>query len=173
VGLAGGFIEPLESTSIHMIMSSVVRLLRFFPFAGMNPAQTAQYNDQTRAEIEHIRDFVCMHYYLTKRDDTPFWRHCSRMEIPETLQRRIELFRENAYVWQGAGEVFAIDSWVAVMMGQGIEPRNYHHYARGGDAELMNHMAQYRARVSSVVDQLPAHHDFVRQYCGAEETAWG
>jgi tryptophan 7-halogenase len=172
MGLASGFVEPLESTSIHMIMSAAVRLLHFFPFSGMKQPMVDQYNDLTRAEIEHIRDFVCMHYYLTNRDDSPFWRHCSKMEIPDTLRRRIDLFRKDAYVYFAQGDLFTIDSWIAVMMGQGIEPESYHHFARVNDQELKKYLANYRAQVAQTVGALPLHHEFVKQYCGASAGAW-
>ncbi|HTU65011.1 MAG TPA: tryptophan halogenase family protein [Steroidobacteraceae bacterium] len=173
IGLSSGFVEPLESTSIHMIMSAASRLLHFFPFSGMKAPVVEHYNRLARAEIEHIRDFVCMHYYLTTRDDSPFWRYCRAMEIPESLRRRIDLFRKEAYVYVEDGDLFAIDSWIAVMMGQGIEPESYHHFPRTNDGELTRYLAQMRERVAKVVAPLPAHADFVRKYCGASEAAWG
>jgi tryptophan halogenase len=172
LGLASGFVEPLESTSIHMIMSAVMRLLHHFPYDGVKPAVVEKYNDMARAEIEHIRDFVCMHYHLTNRDDTPFWRYCKNMEIPDSLRRRMDLFRQDAHVYFNSGELFAIDSWVAVMMGQGIMPQGYHPFARIADAELQRFLASHRAQVARVVNALPKHADFVRQYCGASEKAW-
>ncbi len=172
IGLASGFVEPLESTSIHMIMTAAMRLLHLFPFDGVKQSKVDHYNDLTRKEIEHIRDFVCMHYYQTRRDDTPFWRYCGKMEIPDTLRRRIQLFKEDAYVYVEDGELFTIDSWVAVMMGQGIVPQSYHHFARAEDRELTDFLDVYRARVAQVVRSLPLHHDFVKQYCGASANAW-
>jgi len=172
VGLASGFVEPLESTSIHMIMSAAVRLLHFFPWNGVQQAMVDQYNDVARAEIEHIRDFVCMHYYLTKRDDSAFWRHCSKMEIPDSLRRRIDMFKKGAYAYIGQGELFAIDSWVAVMMGQGVMPETYHRFARQHDDQLKDRLAEYRSGVAQIVKALPPHHEFVKQYCGASANAW-
>jgi tryptophan halogenase len=88
-GLASGFVEPLESTSIHMIMTACMRLAHFFPFAGIKESMVDRYNDLSRYEIERIRDFVCMHYHYTEREDTAFWRHCKQMEVPEsTAQAR-------------------------------------------------------------------------------------
>ncbi|MEJ0085716.1 MAG: tryptophan halogenase family protein [Pseudomonadota bacterium] len=172
-GLASGFVEPLESTSIHMIMSAAVRLAHLFPFTGVKPAMVDHYNELARREIEHIRDFVCMHYYCTQRDDSAFWRDCRKMEIPETLRSRIELFRESGFLYQGDSELFRVDSWIAVFMGQNIEPKSYHHYARMSDANLAQYMAKIRADVARVVGALPAHGDFVRQYAGASAEAWG
>jgi tryptophan halogenase len=172
LGLASGFVEPLESTSIHMIMSAVMRLLQHFPFDGVKPAVVDKYNDMARAEIEHIRDFVCMHYHLTNREDTPFWRYCKNMAVPDSLRQRMDLFRQDAHVYFNHGELFNIDSWVAVMMGQGIMPQGYHPFARVNDLELQRFLSSYRAQVAQVAEGLPSHADFVRQYCGASEMAW-
>jgi tryptophan halogenase len=171
-GLASGFVEPLESTSIHMIMTAAVRLAHFFPFTGVKQSMVDQYNDQSRREIEQIRDFVCMHYYCTQRDDSPFWRHCSKMEIPDSLRRRIDLFREGGYLFQGEGDLFRVDSWIAVLLGQNIEPGTYHHFARTNDKDVKEYMAKHRAHVAQIVNALPMHADFVKQYAGASADAW-
>jgi tryptophan 7-halogenase len=171
-GLASGFVEPLESTSIHMIMSSCVRLAHLFPFTGIKQSMVDHYNEMAKSEIEHIRDFVCMHYYCTQREDSAFWRECSRMEIPESLRNRIDMFREAGYLYQGDSELFRVDSWIAVFMGQNIEPETYHYYARMNDKELKGYMSKIRSQVAEVVDALPRHADFIRQYAGASAKAW-
>ena len=129
-GLASGFVEPLESTSIHMITTAAVRLGHLFPFGGVKQPIVDRYNELSSYEIERIRDFVCMHYHYTQRDDTPFWRHTSKMEIPDSLRERVELFRKGGYAYKVEGELFTVDSWVSVMLGQHIEPETYHHLAR-------------------------------------------
>jgi len=116
-GLASGFVEPLESTSIHMIMTAAVRLAHLFPFGGIKQPMIDQYNELSKYEIERIRDFVCMHYHYTQRDDTEFWRQCAQMEIPDSLRKRVELFRQGGYIYKVEGELFTVDSWVSVMMG--------------------------------------------------------
>ena len=136
------------------------------------PAVVEKYNDLARAEIEHIRDFVCMHYHLTNREDTPFWRYCKNMAVPDSLRQRMDLFRQDAHVYFNHGELFNIDSWVAVMMGQGIMPQGYHPFARVNDLELQRFLSSYRAQVAQMAEGLPSHADFVRQYCGASEMAW-
>jgi tryptophan halogenase len=171
-GLASGFVEPLESTSIHMIMSACVRLAQLFPFTGIKPSMVDHYNELSRHEIEHIRDFVCMHYYCNQRDDSPFWIECRKMEIPDSLRKRIDLFREAGYLYQGDNELFRVDSWIAVLTGQNIEPQGYHHYACVNDKELKGYMAKIRERVADVVNALPMHADFVKEYCGASADAW-
>jgi tryptophan halogenase len=173
LGLSSGFIEPLESTSIHLMMVGVTRLLHLFPFDGVKQSLVDQYNEGARIEMEKTRDFVVLHYHATLRDDTPFWRHCRDMPIPDTLAHRIELFRENAYAFQGDNELFRVDSWTQVMLGQRINPRSYHHAARIlGEEELKRFLADYRASIMQTVARMPVHQDFVNQYCQASNSVW-
>jgi tryptophan 7-halogenase len=168
LGLASGFVEPLESTSIHLIMTGVTRLMQLFPFSGITQTFVDRYNDESRDELESIRDFIVLHYHATSRDDTPFWRHCRDMQIPDSLARRIRLFKENAYAFQGDGELFRVDSWVQVMLGQGIVPAHYHHSAKQmKDDDLKRVLAEVRSGVGQAVARLPQHQDFVNQYCKA------
>ena len=171
-GLAAGFVEPLESTSIHTITTAAVRLMTLFPFGGINQPTTDYYNQLTRHELEHIRDFVCMHYKYNQRDDSPFWKECREMEIPDTLRQRVELFRQGGYAYAKDGELMTIDSWISVMMGQHIQPLSYNRFAQLDDRELKDFMVKYRAKVAEVVNGLPLHADFVKQYCAASESAW-
>ena len=96
IGLASGFLEPLESTSIHLIQRGIIRLLQMFPTNGISQSDVDEYNKQTDYELQHIRDFIILHYHVTNRQDTPFWRDCRSMNIPTSLQHRIDLFRETA-----------------------------------------------------------------------------
>jgi tryptophan halogenase len=172
LGLAGGFIEPLESTSIHMIMSSVTRLLHLFPFGGMAQPLIDHYNALSQNEIERIRDFVVMHYRFNQRDDAPFWKECREMEMPDSLRERVELFRQAGHAYMRDGELFTVDSWVSVLMGQHVQPETYHHLARLDDAELKKFMNAYRTKVAEVVNALPSHADFVKQYAPANPEVW-
>jgi tryptophan halogenase len=171
-GLASGFVEPLESTSIHMIMTAAVRLAHFFPWNGVNQPMTDRYNELSRYEIERIRDFVCMHYHYTEREDTAFWRHCKNMEVPDSLRERVELFKQGGYIYKVDGELMTVDSWISVMLGQRIKPGTYHHFARVNDRELKEYMTKHRTHVAQIVNALPAHADFVKQYAGASPDAW-
>ena len=168
LGLASGFVEPLESTSIHMIMTGVTRLMQLFPFGGIHPPFINQYNVETRTEFEKLRDFIVLHYHATQREDTPFWRYCKHMEIPDSLARRIELFKEGAHAFQVEGELFRVDSWVQVMLGQGITPRHYHPSARTlSGQELEKVLSGLRGSVRDTVAKLPSHQEFIDRYCKA------
>ncbi len=173
LGLSSGFIEPLESTSIHLMMVGVTRLLHLFPFAGFHQSVINQYNEATRAEMEKTRDFVVLHYHATQRDDSPFWRHCRDMPIPESLARRVEMFRATAYAYQGDGELFRVDSWAQVMLGQRIQPAAYHPAARLVDPPDLGKLLEgLRGAILQTVASMPAHQDFVGQYCPANADAW-
>ena len=173
MGLSSGFIEPLESTSIHLMMVGVTRLLHLFPFNGVTQAAIDQYNEMSRVEMEKTRDFVILHYHATQRDDSAFWRHCRDMPIPASLEHRIEMFRDNAYAWQADGELFRVDSWTQVMLGQRIMPRAYHPAARVlSDQDLSKFLADYRTAIAQTVTRMPAHQDFVNQYCKSASSVW-
>ncbi len=166
IGLSSGFIEPLESTSIHLIQRGVIRLLQTFPLNGIRQSDIDEFNRQTRFELEHIRDFIVLHYKVTNRRDTPFWRHCRRMEIPDSLRHRIDLFRETGRVFRVPTELFAENSWIQVMLGQGIVPEQYHPVVDVmSDGELDRFLREIRSRVDNAVAQLPRHDVYVEQYC--------
>lgn len=174
LGLASGFVEPLESTSIHMIMMGAIRLMQLFPFNGIKQSFVDRYNDEARVEIEKIRDFIVLHYNTTQRDDSPFWRYCRNMEIPESLAHRIRLFRESAHAFQVEGELFRVDSWSHVMLGQGIVPEHYHHVVRTmNDKDLRKFLNDFRTSINEAVAALPDHEEFIRQYCKASSSVWG
>jgi tryptophan 7-halogenase len=120
IGLSSGFIEPLESTSIHLIQKSIIQLLLLFPSSGVKQANVDEFNTQLKKQMENIRDFIVLHYHVTERTDTQFWRHCKSMNIPESLQHRIDLFANDAQNYKYDSDLFSHSSWVQVMMGQGI-----------------------------------------------------
>jgi tryptophan halogenase len=169
VGLSGGFMEPLESTSIHLIQRAVLRLIRMLPAGPVSPRDIAEFNDQQLTDMEQIRDFLVLHYKATNRRDSAFWRHCASMEIPEGLAHRIELFRETGRVFRKNEELFVENSWVQVMMGQGITPQSCHPIAaRLPDDELANFLKMLRESVARTVDGLPSHQDYIAHYCGSQ-----
>ncbi|MFL6620803.1 MAG: tryptophan halogenase family protein, partial [Povalibacter sp.] len=168
LGLASGFLEPLESTSIHLIVTGVARLMQLFPFAGVQQPFVDQYNNEARTEIEKIRDFIVLHYKATERDDSEFWRYCANMDVPESLSRRMDLFREGAYAYQSDGEIFRVDSWIQVMLGQGIQPRSYHQLTHVMDRQALEKLlAAIRTPISQTLARLPTHQQFIDQYCKA------
>jgi tryptophan halogenase len=167
IGLASGFLEPIESTSIHLIQRGIVRLMQMFPTNGIQQSDVDEYNAQAAAEIAHIRDFIILHYKVTNRRDTPFWRDAAAMAVPPSLQHRIDLFRETGRVFRVPNELFAENSWIQVMLGQGIVPQQHHQSADlMGDQELRGFLDEIRAKVHKTVAQLPAHADYVDRYCG-------
>ena len=171
IGLSSGFIEPLESTNIHLIQRGVIRLLQMFPQAISQP-DIDEYNRQAEQEITSIRDFVILHYHVTDRDDTAYWRACREMTVPPTLKRRIDLFRETGRVFREGNELFAENSWIQVMLGQGILPRHHHPAADlMSDAELHDFLERIRLPIEQTVSRLPAHGDYLRGYCEASMAA--
>jgi tryptophan halogenase len=172
IGLSGGFMEPLESTSIHLIQRAVIRLLRMMPLARVSDRDRAEFNDQQMQDMEQIRDFLILHYHVTDRRDSPFWRQCASMPIPDTLRQKIELFRETGRVFRRNEELFAENSWVQVMMGQGITPQSWHPVAaKLRDAELARFLSGIREDVANTVARLPRHADYVAHHCGAAAPA--
>lgn len=168
LGLAGGFIEPLESTSIHLIQRGIIRLMQLFPIAGINSSDIDEFNAQSDLELENIRDFIVLHYHVTERQDTQFWRHCRTMPIPPSLAHRIKLFRETGRVFKVPNELFGENSWVQVMLGQGIVPEQYHPIVdMMPDAELEEFLVTIRDSVKRIANQLPSHQTFISGYCGA------
>jgi tryptophan halogenase len=170
VGLSGGFMEPLESTSIHLIQRAVLRLIRMLPLGEISPRDVAEFNDQQFQDMLQIRDFLILHYKATDRGDSPFWRQCRDMDVPDTLTQKIELFRETGRVFRRNEELFAENSWVQVMMGQGITPRAWHPIAEKlSDEELERFLSTIRDNVARTVSGLPEHGAYVARYCGAAE----
>ena len=172
IGLSGGFMEPLESTSIHLIQRAVLRLLRMMPNQALSQRDIDEFNDQSDADMVQIRDFLILHYNATDRRDSPFWRHCAAMAIPDSLSQKIELFRETGRVFRKNEELFAENSWVQVMMGQGIRPRAYHPIVnKMRDDELERFLGTIRQNVARTVAALPEHQAYVARYCGADQAA--
>lgn len=169
LGLSSSFIEPLESTSIHLIMSGVIRLLRIFPFNGIHQSTIDEYNNKLDSELNAVRDFIVLHYKVTQREDSDFWLHCKNMEIPASLHHKIQLFKDTGRVFLDDGDIFRVDSWTQVMLGQGIMPEQYHTIAEiMNDKELESFMSNLKKSINQAVEQLPSHAEFLAKYCKAE-----
>ncbi|AQR61170.1 tryptophan halogenase [Brevundimonas sp. LM2] len=164
LGLSSGFIEPLESTSIHMVQSGIYRLLQHFPDSRFSPVNIESYNRRLGAEVALIRDFVILHYHATQRDDTAFWRHMATMPIPDTLSQRVEAFRDRGLLYQsGADEYFSQGSWLAVMYGQGIVPTGHNPlYDLQNLDQVEAGFAQIAARWRDAVARMPEHDAFLK-----------
>jgi tryptophan halogenase len=165
LGLASGFLEPLESTNIHLIQRGITRLLQAFPEI-VNQVEVDEYNMRMREDLEHVRDFVLLHYHVTDRRDTGFWRECAEMNVPFSLRHVIDLFTETGKVYNLTNQLFAENSWIQVMMGQGITPRHRHPSPDlMGDDELSRFLGKIRGGVEQTVSRLPEHMDYIRSYC--------
>jgi len=172
LGLSSGFMEPLESTSIHLIQSSIARLTAFFPHAGFDQADIDEFNAHSDFEVDRIRDFLILHYHATARDDTPFWDYCRTMPVPDTLQRKMDVFAANGRVFRENSELFAEPSWVQVMHGQGIHPRGYHGLVDAyPEQKIVDYLENIRGVIGNCVQAMPTHDAFIKRLCAAAERA--
>lgn len=170
IGLSSGFLEPLESTSIHLIQKGMSRLVELFPTDGIRQSDIDEYNLQTRDAIEVIRDFIILHYHVTQRDDSAFWRGCREMAVPPLLKHRIQHFRDTARIMLRPGELFAENSWVQVLMGQGIVPASHHPITRNmDDRRLADFLGDIRKEAARTLMKLPKHQQFIQQFCPAPQ----
>ena len=166
IGLSSGFLEPLESTSIQLIMDGVGRLIQFMPDRDFAPALAAEYNRRMSAQYESIRDFIILHYKLTRRDDSEFWRYVAAMPIPETLAEQIELFRATGHVSIRYAEGFAEPSWIALLMGLGCVPERIDPGTRLIDEQLLRtHFARVRQAIQMCAAEMPDHAAHIAQHC--------
>jgi tryptophan 7-halogenase len=167
LGLAAGFMEPLESTSIHLVQSGIARLLQLWPGRDIAAADVAEYNRQTDFEWEKIRDFLIFHYHANRRDE-PLWQDCRAMALPDSLAHRIELFRAHGRIFREHEELFTEVGWLQVMTGQGVEPQDYHPLAgQLSPAQLAEFLGLAKNHVDHVVAQMPRHEDFIARHCAA------
>jgi len=170
IGLASGFLEPLESTSIHLVQMGIAHLLTFFPSSGFQAPEIAEYNRVMQREYEWVRDFIILHYKATERDDTPFWNYCRTMEIPETLQQRIDLYRSHGRVFREGNELFTKVSWLQVMHGQRIRAESYHPLADVlPDSEIDRYLNEVAGVIDACADYMPTHAQFVADHCAASK----
>lgn len=168
LGLASGFLEPLESTSIHLIQAGISRLMALLPDAAVDPRLATEYDRLMGVQFEQVRDFIVLHYKATRRVDTPFWRHVAGMSVPESLSARVELFRETGRLVRGEDELFSADSWLAVLIGQGIFPRSWSPLAETLPEALLRQRLRGMSRViGATAAAMPRHDDFVTGYCAA------
>ncbi len=171
IGLAGGFMEPLESTSIHLVQTAIARLLTFFPAQVQSEVDTEEFNRQSRFEFEKIRDFLILHYHATTRDDSDFWRQCRQMDIPPSLRQKIDLFRSHGRIVRDGAELFAEVAWMQVFEGQGLVPSSYHPLADLlAEAEVQDYLENVRGVIDKCVTVMPTQADFIAANCAAPPT---
>lgn len=168
MGLASGFMEPLESTSIYLVQSAIGRLLGLFPNRDFDPLLSERFNRESAFEYERIRDFLVLHYNATERDDTPFWNHCRTMSIPDSLRETVDLFRTDGRYFRNGEDFFALPSWVQVMLGQRILPRGYHPMVdEMPEPDLIEFVERTRQVLANCVAAMPSHQQFIDGYCKA------
>ena len=167
LGLAAGFMEPLESTSIHLVQAGIARLMQLWPTLEFESAEIAEFNRQTAFEWESIRDFLILHYHANARGGA-LWRQCRDMPVPESLARRIALFRAGGRIFREHEELFAEVGWLQVMLGQGIAPDRYHPFAdQISRAELGEFMTLARRHAEHVASTMPDHGAFIATHCAS------
>jgi len=171
MGLASGFLEPLESTSIHLIQVAIQRLILLFPHRGDNEERRREFNRSAAAEYEYIRDFIILHYYANDRRGEPFWDACRNMSIPDSLRQRVELFRETAGIFCAPDDLFQLTSWLQVMWGQGVRPRATHPFVEAvAPPDRAGYLHDLRRLLGQAVQQVPDHAAFIAKYCAAAPT---
>ncbi|WP_341209297.1 tryptophan halogenase family protein [uncultured Sphingomonas sp.] len=168
IGLAGGFLEPLESTSIHLIQSGIARLMSLFPSDAHAIVERDTYNRLLGTEYRQIRDFIILHYHATVRDDTPFWQHCRTMTPPDTLSEKLALWRERGRVLPEPGELFTDDSWIAVMAGQEAAPAALDPLLAALPAEEARRFLHHlRGVIAQTAAAMPDHAAFIARHCAS------
>lgn len=168
IGLSAGFLEPLESTSLYLIQMGISRFISLFPTAEISPVVRDEYNLQMQKEFDQIRDFIILHYFATERDDSPFWNYCRNMEIPDTLSRKINLFKDAGRVFRYDDELFSKPSWVAVCIGQNFIPKNIDPIVASLPYEHVNHsLKSMRAAMDQAAQKMPTHAAFLEKYGAA------
>ena len=166
IGLSAGFLEPLESTSLHLIQRAIMRLISHFPNKHCDEINAKQFNNLTTVEYEHIRDFIILHYKATQRDDSEFWRYCQHMAIPDSLQHQIELFSSHGHLNVDSSDLFKQDNWLAVLTGQNIFPESVAPImAYKQQINLPKTMDSFHYVMTETVKKLPSHDEYLKQHC--------
>lgn len=168
LGLSSGFIEPLESTSIHFIQTGIAKLLALFPDRRFDPAERDEYNRQMAEVFEDVRDFVILHYAATRRDDSRFWNYCRTMRLPDSLTNKLELWRSKGRLFREGRELFGTASWVAVLLGQGLVPTTVEPAVSAVDPDFAaDALERIRLSYLRMAETMPPHAEFIARACAA------
>ncbi|MDE2110114.1 MAG: tryptophan 7-halogenase [Alphaproteobacteria bacterium] len=168
IGLSAGFLEPLESTSLYLIQEGISRFISLFPDDSLPDVIRDEYNRMMRTKFEQVRDFIILHYFATERDDTPFWNYCRTMNIPDSLSRKIALFRQSGRAYRFTEELFTESSWVAVFLGQNIVPRACDPIVSTlSHSDVRDSLESMRIAMTNATGKMPTHEEFIRRYCAA------
>jgi tryptophan 7-halogenase len=172
IGLSSGFLEPLESTSIHLIQIAIQRLILHFPHLGDVAERRREFNRAAAAEYEYIRDFIILHYHVNDRVGEPFWDACRNMSVPDSLRHRIELFRESAGIFCATDDLFQLTSWLQVLWGQGVRPRTTHPFVEAvSPRDRAGYLEDLRRLIAQAAQSLPGHAEFIARHCAAQNPA--
>ena len=168
IGLSGGFLEPLESTSIWLIQAAIMELVQFLPDGEFSDVDIAEFNRQMNRKFEQVRDFLIFHYKATERDDSPFWNYCRNMPIPDELEYRMNLFKKRGHVVFSPRELFIETSWLAVFLGQGPVPETFDPRVRCLDVQtIRNRLRHLNAMIRQTADAMPGHEATIAAHCVA------
>ncbi|MFT7558274.1 MAG: tryptophan halogenase [Flavobacteriales bacterium] len=166
VGLASGFMEPLESTSLHLVQTTISRIFSFFPNKNFDQVDIDEFNRQSDIELERIRDFIILHYHVTNRNDTDFWNYCRTMEVPDSLTQKIEQYKANGRIYRYETELFNENSWFEVMNGQGLRPRGYSPLVDVySEEKLLSRLNSIKKVIRTSADYMPQHIEYINKYC--------
>ena len=168
IGLSGGFLEPLESTSLFLIQEGISKFISLFPSADMPEAVSQEYNRQLTKKFEQVRDFIILHYKATQRSDSEFWTYCRTMSVPDSLSDRMELFHQAGRVFRYEDELFSKTSWIAVLLGQNVVPQTVDPIVSTLDAGQIAHsLGSMRAAMTGAATKMPTHEAFLKNYAWA------
>ncbi|MDG1751942.1 MAG: tryptophan 7-halogenase [Thalassotalea sp.] len=168
IGLSAGFVEPLESTGLHLIQSAIAKFMGLFPHKGFDQIDIDTYNAQSKTELEYIKDFIVLHYKVTDRDDSDFWNYCREMKVSDRLQAKIDLYKANGRIYRENVELFNETSWLAVMHGQGIKPEGYHPLVDVLDeTEIQRRLDHIKSVIDKSAETMPLQREFINKHCRA------
>ena len=171
LGLASGFLEPLESTAIHLVYKTLIRFISHFPDRDFERHTEQAFNQKINADYQEIRDFIILHYCTSERKDTEFWRWCQAMPVPDSLREKIRLFRERGQIDHSAEQFFSGDSWCSILDGMNVRPKKYHPLMDAFDSQdLAKSLQESKRNIYKTVEQMPTHSDYIQQHCAVKKS---